>query len=95
MGVRLQRQDGALILAPTGRLDAVSVARLAEVALTRRGTFSRLVLDLRDLAEIDEGGMVDLARAPWPELGAVVSSDARTLGRLAGIDHGITLTAVD
>ncbi len=94
-GVRLQRQDGALILAPTGRLDPVSVARLAEVAVSRLGTFSRLVVDLRDLAEIDEGGMSDLSRPPWSELSPVVWSDARTRARLAGISHAITLTAVD
>ena len=94
-GVRLQRREGALILAPTGRLDAISVGRLAEVATSRVGTFSRLVIDLRDLAEIDESGMSGLGRPPWTDLAPVVWSDARTLGRMAGIDHGITLTAAD
>ncbi len=94
-GVRLQRQDGALVLAPTGRLDAISVARLAEVAMTRVGTFSSLVLDLRDLAEIDAGGMSDLSRPPWPDLAPVVWGDARTRECLADIDHAVTLTVVD
>ncbi|HET8978671.1 MAG TPA: hypothetical protein VFN87_10975 [Solirubrobacteraceae bacterium] len=60
-GVRLSRANGGLTMAPTGRLDAVSVGRLADVALTRSGTFSRLVLDLRELAEFDAGGVRELA----------------------------------
>lgn len=93
-GVRLSREDGALVLAPTGRLDAISVARLADVATTRLGTFSSLVLDLRDLAEIDLGGVSDLSRAPWPELAPVVWGDRRTHDRLAQLDHDLTLTVI-
>jgi hypothetical protein len=94
-GVRLCRQEGALVLAPTGRLDAISVARLSEVAITRLGSFSSLVLDLRDLAEIDADGMYDLSRPPWDELAPVVWTDSRTRDRLAAIDHAIALTAID
>ena len=82
------------MLAPTGRLDPVSVARLSEVAITRLGTFSSLVLDLRDLAEIDAGGMYDLSRPPWDELAPVVWTDARTSDRLAAIDHAVALTFI-
>lgn len=93
-GVSLRRQGDALVLAPTGRLDAISVSRLAEVALSRLGTFSSLILDLRDVAQIEAGGMLDLGRPPWLELAPAVWGDARTLDRVAGIDHEITLLVV-
>ncbi len=65
-GVRLSRSDGTLLMAPTGRLDATSAERLADVALTRVGSYSRLVLDLGDVAEIDADGV--RALAGWPDL---------------------------
>ncbi|MGA9857991.1 MAG: STAS domain-containing protein [Solirubrobacteraceae bacterium] len=71
-GVRLSRSGRSLQLAPTGRLDATSVGRLADVASTRVGTFDRLVLDLSDLAEIEPAGLAALADwrrlSPTPEV---------------------------
>ena len=54
-----------LTLAPTGRLDGTSVSRLADVALTRLGSFAHLHIDLRDLAEIDAAGILQMSR--WPD----------------------------
>jgi hypothetical protein len=65
-GVRLMRSNGTLRLSPTGNLDAISVARLSDVALTRAGTYTRLVLDLSDLAAVDSGGVDGLGG--WPAL---------------------------
>jgi hypothetical protein len=65
-GVRLSRVGATLSLAPTGCLDSTSVGRLADVALSRSGSYRRLVLDLRDLAEIDPAGVRHLAG--WPNL---------------------------
>jgi hypothetical protein len=65
-GVRLSRSDGTLLMAPTGRLDATSAERLADVALTRLGSYSCLVLDLGEVAAIDADGV--RALAAWPEL---------------------------
>ena len=60
-GVKLSRSGRTLFLTPTGRLDATSVARLADVASTRNRSFDRLVLDLADLAEIEPAGLAALA----------------------------------
>lgn len=68
-GVRLSRSGTTLSLAPTGCLDATSVGRLADVALSRAGTFRRLIVDLRDLAEVDAAGVRQLAA--WPNLPAM------------------------
>lgn len=65
-GVGLHREGSTLLLTPTGRLDAISVGRLMDVALTRAGSYTRLVLDLRDVAEFDAGGVRRLAS--WPGL---------------------------
>jgi hypothetical protein len=65
-GVRLSRSEGTLLLVPTGRLDATGADRLADVALTRVGSYSRLVLDLGEVAEIDADGA--RALAGWPKL---------------------------
>jgi hypothetical protein len=64
-GVRLSRSVETLTLAPTGRLDAVSAGRLADIALSRLGSFHRLALDLTELAGIEEEGLEHLRR--WPE----------------------------
>jgi anti-anti-sigma regulatory factor len=64
-GVRLSRLGTTLSLAPTGCLNATSVGRLADVALSRTGTFDRLIVDLRDLAEVDVTGVHHLAA--WPD----------------------------
>jgi hypothetical protein len=81
--VGLHRAGDTLVLTPTGRLDPISVARLLDVALSRRGSFTHLVVDLRDLAEIESGGIDDLGRTPWDELDPVLWGDARTRLRLA------------
>jgi hypothetical protein len=65
-GVRLSRSDDTLLMAPTGCLDATSAGRLADVALTRLGSYSCLVLDLGDVAAIKPDGV--RALAGWPEL---------------------------
>lgn len=65
-GVRLIRTPGVLRIAPTGQLDAENATRLAAVVASRLGTFSRLIVDLRDLAEIDPAGLGELAS--WPQL---------------------------
>jgi hypothetical protein len=80
-GVRLSRRGSDLLLAPTGRLDATSVGRLADVAATRQGSFDRLVVDLSDLAEIMPAGVTALglwpARLPGIDLRLVADPQAR------------------
>ncbi len=56
-GVSIATRDDALWLVPTGRLDGTSAERLAEVVESRIGRFSKLVVDLRDLAEISPAGV--------------------------------------
>ena len=64
-GVRLLRCGDTLTVAPTGSLDGASVGRLADIAITRAGSFQRLVIDLRDLSDIDPEGVSGLLA--WPE----------------------------
>jgi hypothetical protein len=88
-GVRLSRRGGELVLAPTGCLDAISVGRLVDVAGTRTGTFSRLVIDLRDLAEIAPAGVRALGL--WPDcmpgvdVKVIVDAGARSRVRWTGV----------
>ena len=63
-GVRLRRTGTTLTIAPTGTLDATNVGRLADVAASRAGTFTRLVIDLRELSDIGSDGVSRLAA--WP-----------------------------
>ena len=83
-GVRLSRKGTDLVLAPTGRLDATSMSRLVDVAATRSGTFARLVVDLRDLAEIAPAGALALGHWPdrLPGVEVRVLADAGVLVRL-------------
>lgn len=81
-GVRITRSDKALTLVPTGRLDATSAARLAEVAISRLGTFSRLVLDLRDLAEVEPAGLRELSA--WADRLPVEGVEVAILDHVAG-----------
>lgn len=83
-GVRLSRHGSDLVLAPTGRLDATSMSRLVDVAETRSGTFARLVVDLRDLAEIAPAGALALGHWPdrLPGVEVRVLADAGVLVRL-------------
>ena len=91
-GVRLSRSDGTLLMAPTGRLDATSADRLADVALTRLGSYSRLVLDLGDVAEIDADGVRALAGwpallpAPTVDLLLVADAGSRAMLQGTGVD---------
>ncbi len=91
-GVRLSRSDGTLMMAPTGRLDATSAERLADVALTRLGSYSRLVLDLGDVAEIDADGVralagwADLLPSRAVELLLVADTGSRTMLAETGVD---------
>ena len=64
-GVRMLRCGDTLTVAPTGSLDGENVGRLADIAITRAGSFRRLVLDLRDLSDIDADGIDGLRQ--WPE----------------------------
>jgi hypothetical protein len=98
-GVRISRLGDALVLAPTGCLDATSVDRLADVGLTRVGTFSRLVVDLRDLAEIDRSGLTRLAA--WPEflppgdIELVLLADTDVRRRLNADSNNLPMRVVD
>ncbi len=91
-GVRLSRMDGTLLMAPTGRLDATSAERLADVALTRVGTYSRLVLDLGEVAEIEPDGVRALAAwpdslpAPGVELRLAADAGSRAMLDRAGVE---------
>lgn len=76
-GVRLSRSPGTLVLAPTGCLDATSVERLTEVVLTRLGSFDRLTLDIRDLAELDAAGV--RALDAWRSLPALADIELRAV----------------
>ncbi len=90
-GVSLRRTADTLWLSPTGRLGATSAAHLADVALTRAGTYSRLVLDLGEVAEIDPAGV--RALATWPkrlasptlELRLAADAGSRALLHRAGV----------
>ena len=68
-GVALSRSGATLSLAPIGCLDTVSVARLTDVAVSRQGTFTRLVLDLRDVAQFEPAGLRQLIA--WSSLPAL------------------------
>lgn len=63
-GVRLGRTGTTLTIAPTGTLDAINVGRLADIAASRAGSYTRLVIDLRDLSDIGPDGVRGLAA--WP-----------------------------
>ena len=81
-GVGLRRSGETLVLSPTGTLDLTSVERLADVAVSRAGTFTRLVLDLREVAAVEGAGLRRLTALPdrlgleGAELTAVVPDDA-------------------
>lgn len=98
-GVRLSRGAGVLSLSPTGCLDAASVGRLADVALSRCRSFSRLVVDLRDLAEIEPAGVRELAA--WPDLprlrdiDLVVVADGKVRGQLESCAVAAPLRVVE
>ena len=64
-GVRMLRSGDTLTVAPTGSLDRENVSRLADIAITRAGSFRHLVLDLRDLSDIDVDGIDGLRQ--WPD----------------------------
>ncbi len=94
-GVRLSRDGEMLSLAPTGALDRTSVQRLSEVALTRAGTYARLTLDLRELAEIAVDGVQELTAWPedpaWAGVALAVLADADMRRRLdaTGVELGV------
>ena len=60
-GVRLRRTGPTLTIVPTGTLDATNAGRLVDVAASRTGTYTRLVIDLRDLSDIGPDGVGGLA----------------------------------
>lgn len=56
-GVRLRRLADTLVVAPTGKLDQASVARLRLVVESRAGRFDGFVVDGRDVAGVTRGGL--------------------------------------
>ena len=98
-GLRLSRSAGTLVLAPTGHLDRTSVTRLTDVVISRAGSFDRIVLDLRDLAEIESSGVQELARcseqlAPAPVL-LMLMADEGARRRLAATDVTLALPVLE
>lgn len=77
-GVQISRRSDALVLTPTGKLDIASAKRLADVVRSRIGTFSRVVIDLRDLAEFSSAGIEDVCA--WPVGGALHDVDVLLVG---------------
>jgi hypothetical protein len=97
-GVHLHRDGLGLVVAPTGLLDPVSVARLREIVETRRTLYPRIVIDLRELLEAEEPGLAALvswdAEQPWDPTVAALG-DARTVTALAdaGLAGALPLAA--
>lgn len=77
-GVGIARHDDALVLSPTGRLDGTSAGRLAEVIQSRVGTFARLIIDLRDTAEISNAGVEQILG--WRKSGPLRDVDVLIVG---------------
>ncbi len=98
-GVQISRRGDALVLTPTGRLDAASAARLAAVARSRLGTFTRVVIDLRDLAEFSSAGLQEVQA--WATAGPLRNVDLRFLGdpvvrsRIEALEMSGALTVED
>jgi len=59
-GVRLERIGAAIVVTPSGQLDASSAGRLRDIIRSREDSFELLVLDLRDIVTLDEDGMTFL-----------------------------------
>jgi hypothetical protein len=96
-GVRLHREDGALVVAPAGRLDATSVARLREIVETRRTLYPRILIDLRELLDADAAGLHALAawhaERPWdPTVATLGDPRTRTALAHAGLTGTLPLT---
>ena len=73
-GVSMRRASGeVLVVTPSGHLDAANCERLREVVESRRGSFSSVVLNLRELSSSEEPALGDLLRwaadEGWPEPG--------------------------
>lgn len=66
-GLRIRRFPDALLLAPTGSLDDVSAERLRQVVASREGSYERLLIDLRDVADATADGVSDLVA--WASAG--------------------------
>jgi hypothetical protein len=56
-GVRLERIGTAVIVSPSGELGGRSVERLREIIRSREPGLELLVLDLRDLVQLDDDGL--------------------------------------
>lgn len=90
-GVRLERVGRALVVVPSGMLDATESERLRGVLDSRHGNYSAVVLDLRELASFGGAGLAVLldqqtwAREQDVELEVVAGEVAReALSRLDG-----------
>lgn len=98
-GVSIARRHGALVLAPTGRLDDTSARRLADVVQSRAGTFTRLIVDLRDLAEVSRRGIEDVCSlCESGDLAGVevqLIGDAAVRTRIDALGTGSAVSLVD
>jgi ABC-type transporter Mla MlaB component len=96
-GVRVQRSGRTLVLTPTGNLDQTSVGRLTDMLLSRVSSYDRIVIDLRDLADIDRSGVAELAacaeRLAPGSLWLLADESARR--RLAATEVALTLPLLD
>src|SRR4051794_14099070 len=95
----MERVGRAIVVTPTGSLDAVEAGRLREVLESRHGNYACVVLDLRDVDGLGEAGLTVLleqqvwAREQGIEL-AVVPGAAAKAG-LQRFDATHELTVVD
>lgn len=96
-GVRVRRSGRTLVLAPTGNLDATSVGRLTDMLLSRASSYDQIVIDLRELAEIDRTGVAELAdcanRLPPGSLRLMADESAQR--RLAATEVALTVPVLD
>src|SRR5579875_761609 len=94
-GVSVARRDDTLVLTPTGTLDATSAGRLAEMIQSRIGSFARLVVDLRDLAEISAAGIEGIVgwsqSGPLQRVELLLVGDAGVRARLDALGLAVPL----
>lgn len=96
-GVSIARRGDALVLTPTGRLNGTSAERLADVVQSRIGTFSRLVIDLRHLAEISAGGVETIRgwsqNGPLQDVELLLVGDSGVRARISAL--GLSVPVAD
>ena len=96
-GVRLERIGRAVIVAPSGRLDASGADRLREVLMSRAGDYDMVVLDLRDLAFVDAAGVELIVEQELRghEVGFDLAVVPGAVAREALADADVEITLVD